>query len=442
MKQNNRLFLWFILGIGSELQVLFSLSITELLLLVMTPFLLFTEISHMRRNGVISFFWMSVLLFCGCIMSLLVNHSESYQVIRGVSITSIMVCAVVVSHYMLRKDPDGLKWFFIGNMISGLLCIFIFQRSVEVYMAKGADVDSLMSGVLFWVDRLSLVLLAPVRAFYLKIPLVYSVIAPIFLAFFSILTTASGRAASLSFFGASAIVMIGRKKRKSMMSLGRHFMLFFFASIVGIFVVKAAYQWAAMNNYLGEAARTKYEIQTAGGNGIVQLIIGGRADAFIGLLAIADSPIFGKGYWARDKKEDYTAIFLSRYGNREDYENYKARMAYYHKKGRVYDYGIPCHSHITSFWLWYGLPGLLFWLYVIFVIFRYLRKDVAAVPHWYYWLAAGAPALMWHIFFSPFHDRVALPLLVVGMLMARAVRLGKYQLPWKMIQEIEEAERC
>ena len=59
----------------------------------------------------------------------------------------------------------------------------------------------------------------------------------------------------------------------------------------------------------------------------------------------------------------------------------------------------------------------------------------------FYWLAAGVPGLMWHMLFSPFHSRVELPLYVVGMLIARAVRLGKYQLPYAMIREIEEVER-
>ena len=102
---------------------------------------------------------------------------------------------------------------------------------------------------------------------------------------------------------------------------------------------------------------------------------------------------------------------------------------------------IACHSHITSFWVWYGFPGLIFWLYVIYVMFRFLRHDVAAVPQWYYWLAASVPGNMWHIFFSPFNSRIGFPLMIIGMLLARAVRFGKFKLPIEMIREIEESER-
>lgn len=431
--------LWFLLGLGSQLQVVFSLSISEVLVSIVAPFLLVSEIPHMRRSGVMPFFRMSVLLFCGCVASLVANHAEFYQVIRGVSITGIIVCAVIVGHHMLRKDPDGVKWYFIGLMVSGFICIFVFQRVGEVAMSGGTDVDLIVSGPLFWIQRLGLLLTTPILAFYLKMPLAYSVAAPLFLGFFSILTSSSGRAASLAFFGSAALVLTGRKKRRSMVALGRHIVLFLLVAIVAVFVLKVAYQWAVLNNHLGEAAREKYERQTAAGSSIIKLLIGGRADAFVGLLAIADAPILGKGYWALDR-EGYYEEFLMRYGIEEDYIQYSRDREWRMKVGAGYRL-IKCHSHITSFWLWYGLPGLLFWIYVLYVIFRYLKSDVAAIPQWFYWLAATVPGLMWHIFFSPFNNRIGLPLYVIGMLMARAVRLGKYQLPWKMIQEIEEAER-
>lgn len=432
--------LWFVLGLGIQLQVLFSLSISEILVLLMAPFLVFSEIPHMKRYGVMPFFWMTVFLFCGCVISLIANHAVFHQAIRGVSVTGIIVCAVIVSHYLLRNNPEGLKWFFIGALLSGFISIFVFQRSVEVTEVGGSDVESIMSGKLFWIHRLSLLILTPLFAFYLRMPLVYSIGAPLSLALFSILTSSSGRAASLAFLGAAAVVVIGGKKTKSMSRLGKHFTILFCCAVVGIFLIKVVYQWAALNNYLGDEARTKYEQQTVGGTGIIQLLVGGRADAFIGLLAVADSPIVGKGYWAKDT-EGYREQFLGKYGTVEDYEYYKNYISYLMKNGLAFDRGIPCHSHITSFWLWFGLPGLLFWLYAIYVMFRFLRQDVAIIPQWFYWLAASVPGLMWHIFFSPFHDRIEFPLMVVAMLLARAIRLGRYQMPFDMISEIEKNER-
>ena len=433
-------FSWLLLGLGSQLQVVFSLSISEVLVLLAAPFLLMSEIPYMRKHGVMPFFNMTVLLFIGCIASLIVNNAEYYQVIRGVAITVILICTVVVGHYMIRVNPCGLKWYFIGVMLSNFVCIFVFQRSVEVTMAHGTDVSSIMSGPLFWIQRLGSVMITPIQAFYLKIPLAYSVLAPLFLAFFSILTTESGRSASLSFFAAATIVMLGRKKQRFMMIFERYFLVLFFIAIVCVFAIKTGYEWAALNDFLGEKARTKYEQQTAGGTGIVKLLIGGRADSFVGLLAAVDSPFLGKGYWASDT-EGYYEEFLAKYGSSEDYKTYIETMQYYARKGIAVNKMISCHSHITSFWVWYGLPGLLFWLYVIYVVYKFLRNDVHVVPQWFYWLVAGVPGFIWHVLFSPFNNRIGVPLYVIAMLMARAVRMGRYQLPFEMIREIEETER-
>ena len=440
MMQKRFSILWFIMGLGSMLQVVYSLSISEILVLILAPVLMFKELYHMRRLGVMPLFNVAVFLIIGCIASLIVNHAEFYQAIRGLSVTCIILSAVIVGHYMLRNNPQGLKWYFIGAMISGFVCIFVFQRSVEVTVAGGADVDAIMSGKIFWIQRLSTLVLTPLLAFYLRMPVAYCIGAPIFLGIFSILTSTSGRAASLGFLGAAAVVLIGGKKRNTMTRFGRHFALIFCCAVGGILLLKSMYQWAALNDYLGDEARTKYEQQTAGGTGIIQLIVGGRADSLMGLLAVADSPIFGKGYWARDT-EGYRAQFLAKYGTYEDYEHFNNYMEFLRNNGLELDLGIPCHSHIVSFWVWYGLPGLLFWIYVIYVIFRYIRQDVAIVPQWYYWLAAGVPGLLWHIFFSPFNNRIGLPLTIIAMLLTRAVRLGKYQLPYDMIKEIEDNER-
>ena len=75
------------------------------------------------------------------------------------------------------------------------------------------------------------------------------------------------------------------------------------------------------------------------------------------------------------------------------------------------------------------------------MLVRFLKDDAAVVPQWYGWLVCGIPGLMWHIFFSPFAERVTTALLLVACLMARAVRLGRFALPYEMMREIDELER-
>lgn len=429
---------WLLLGLGSQLQVLFSLSLSEVAVLVIAPFMMFSEIPHMKRTGAFYFFGLAGLLVLSCMSSLIYNHCAAFQVVRGLSVTCLIFLSIPIVHRLLRNDPEGVKWMFVGMTISLILCTFTFQKSVEV-MEAGGDSEAITSNTLYWVSRINSIICLPSMTMYLKLPIAYSVGATSFMAFFALFTTASGRSAALSALGAAAIVLVGRKKRRSIRKIGKYFVLYLSIAIVGIFVFKACYKHAAKSGMLGEKAYAKYFAQTKSGEGIVNLIVGGRASSFMGFLAIADSPILGKGYWAQDV-DGYNDEFIRRFGDPDDYSELQRNRAYAMAKGVYRDHLIECHSHITSFWLWYGFVGLCFWLYVMYVMFRYIRQDAYVIPQWFFWLAAGMPGMLWAILFSPFHGRIDIALYVCGMLFCRAVRLGRCQLPQKMIAQIEKVE--
>jgi hypothetical protein len=159
-------------------------------------------------------------------------------------------------------------------------------------------------------------------------------------------------------------------------------------------------------------------------------------ESFCGLIACADKPIVGFGPWARDE-EGYTREFLNKYGTFDDYIQFIKREEWNLEKGLEYGL-IPCHAYITQFWLWFGLFGLLFWVYVIFVLLRFLKQDCWVVPQWFFWLAAGIPGYFWGIFFSPWSDRVGGIVFVVACLMSRAIRLDRIDLPDYMEDEIRK----
>ena len=212
--------------------------------------------------------------------------------------------------------------------------------------------------------------------------------------------------------------------------------------MVGVMAMYVLYKTAASANWLGDAARVKYERQTHGGQGgIGRLILGGRGESFMGLLACRDKPIVGWGPWAIDKG-GYAEEFIERFGTFEDVMNLQRSRINAARSGMSLGGGmIPFHAYITQFWLWYGIFGLLFWVYVIFVLLRFLKQDVYAVPQWFAWLACSVPAMFWDIFFNPFADRFGVSLFIVACLMARAVRRGKFQLPYDMVEEINKIER-
>lgn len=434
----NKKFLWFLFGLGSQLQIVASLSITELFVYVAAVILAAREFHYMKRNGVMPFFNMSIALLVGGFISGIVNHAAFARMLRGMAVLCLLPCAIIVSHWMLRKDMANFKWSFIGGVFSGIISTFIFQNHFLVESGGGegrVDADIIMNGPLWLVGRIGdLVMLYP-KGWYMQCPLLISAFVPVFLAGFALLTSVSGRGTSVRSICSAALVFIGGKTRATIKRrICNHFWLICIIGIALISLFKNVYQYTASSGMLGEKARHKYEVQTKGDKSIGALLLGGRMQSFCGLMACVDKPIIGFGPWALDEN-GYAGEFLRRFGNVEDYDSYYKAI----QSGSL---GlIPCHAYITEFWCWYGIIGLVFWLYVIFLLVRYIKQDCFAVPQFYMWLAASVPAYFWDIFFNPFSARVSSMMFIVACLMVRAVRLGRHKLPFEMEREILMSER-
>ena len=433
---------WFLLGLGSQTQIVASLSFTELFVYLAAPFLFSREWPLIRRNGLGTFFALSVFLVLGCVVSCVMNHSPALSVLRGMAVVMLFPCSIIVMHWMLRKDMAGFKWYLVGTVLSLFMCTFLFRQANEAILAErigGDSVEAIMSGPLYWIRRLSAAVILPSRGWYLQCPFLYTIVAPVFMAIFSMVTSVSGRSAALCSFAMAAMVILGGKKRATIRNrVCRNFWIVMIVGICGVFFAKFAYSYAATHNWLGLEQQKKYEAQTSQGDSIVKLLLAGRGASFGGLLACVDKPIVGFGPWAEDRW-GYGARFLLEYGSPEDWAaQIRVERMVSECGGRVM---FMAHSYITNFWLWFGLPGLIIWIYVSFVFIRYLKQDCWAVPQWFCWLAAGIPGYFWAMCFSAYGgDRVGNVLFIVACLLVRAVRKGRFQLPYDMEREMLKYE--
>ena len=82
---------------------------------------------------------------------------------------------------------------------------------------------------------------------------------------------------------------------------------------------------------------------------------------------------------------------------------------------------IPAHSHIVGFWLWYGIAGLILWIYVLYIIGEFFRKYIDVLPQWYGIFATMIPAFLWEILFSPLSQRIQTAAFLCAILFARSV---------------------
>ena len=321
--------------------------------------MVFHEWPYMKRNRVLTLFWLAAATVVGCVIASFVNHTGWWAMLRGMAVTVIMTCSIVVGHWLLRRNMNGFKWMLLGVALSGIISTFYFMKSVEVSQMGGlgakVTAEDIMSGPIFWISRIRPFAMLIPTGWYLQCPIVVSALIPVAFGLFAILSTASGRSAALSALAAAALVLVGGKRQRTIMRVCRNFWKLMLVSVVAVFLAKNLYSLAASSGWLGEKSRLKYEKQTQGDTSMMRLLLGGRMESFCGLIACVDQPIVGFGPWAIDR-DGYTSEFLRRYGTYEDYENIRRMEA--DARERSQQSLIPCHAYITEFWLWYGIAGL------------------------------------------------------------------------------------
>ena len=67
--KNKKILAWFLFGLGSQLQIVASLSFTELFVFIAAPFIFLREKDYMRRNGIMPFWGLSMMVVVGCVVA-------------------------------------------------------------------------------------------------------------------------------------------------------------------------------------------------------------------------------------------------------------------------------------------------------------------------------------------------------------------------------------
>ena len=437
----NHTSLWlFLFGMFSMTQfgVIGHIGISEFVCFLAAPIVFANHYSLFKRDGFLPVIYLAFSACLGCIVSSWYNATHFALFARGFASAYSLFAIPVVLYSLLRNNLQGLKWIFIGIAISLIVNVFIFQTGFELSGYAGGEVSSntvsqIMGGTLFWLTRVSAWLVIPVYGWYLKAPLLYLLVAPVAMSVHTVITTESGRSALITAVGTFVLILIGRKNIRTMLTVQRCFVIIVAIGILGAFAMKSGYVYLASNGYLNEKATKKYHDQSRKGTGMLDMLIGGRVGFFAGLGACADNPIFGYGPWARDTKEYYRE-FLMKYGDSEDYERYEKAQLENMLRGGFYSL-MPSHSHIVGFWISYGILGLPFWLYILWCMIRHFRRNMAAIPHWYGYFAYYLPLNLWHVFFSPYGNRIEDCVFVTCLCLANAVRVGKVSLPFEMHDE-------
>ena len=141
---------------------------------------------------------------------------------------------------------------------------------------------------------------------------------------------------------------------------------------------------------VGEGAQGKNRAQKYSRGGI---ILGARPEILVSSQAAMESPIIGHGSWAKDPK--YVEMLYDMQVengikmNRGELQEAIAGV-------------IPAHSYLMQAWVWAGILGAIFWVYVLWMVCKAIIKIAILLPPLaplYVWLLVS---FIWAIMFSPF----------------------------------------
>lgn len=438
----------FLIGLGAQTQIhiIGSIGISEFPIYLVAPFVFIRDFAKIRRCGFLPWIMLALCVCGGCIISSYANGAPAIFFLKGFATAySIFAIGVVFFHF-LYDDLMSFRWFLFGSIISGVVCVFVFQpetylTSAEGFAQGGEAVERVVSYPLFWSRQISAFSRLPINFCYLNVPSIYSWGVPVLSGLVALLfSDSSGRAAFITSMLGAIVILVGGRARRTIRRFGQCLVVICICCFMAIVLLKIGYSSAASSGLLGEKAQEKYEKQSATGRGLLNLLMAGRKEFFVSLMAVKDKPILGFGPKAEDT-EGYMERFLRDYGSQEDIDNYMRDVAATIRLHRMVYRVIPTHSHVGAFWVYYGIAGLLYWVYVLCLIWKYFRCYAHAIPQYFGYLALSFSGMLWSIFFNPYGFRFAGVLPIVCALFAKAVYYGKVSLSPQMMDEIVKVER-
>jgi len=359
-----------------------DLPVGEVLLLCAMPLLIAFGVKRAFRENLRTVYVLMALWLLGLIVADVYNDTSIVDRMRGMALIVFFGLDLVALCILLGRNERRKLWFFVGVTIGALASVKLQpSEASDAYPWKFGYAWGTMQAVIliccFFYSRrryvegaICIVALIVVNLlFNFRSPVLYLLITLVLV--FPVIPERIGRLQILPGGMTARVVTL------AILSIGAAG----FASTLVDFVTHAG--------YIDAESQAKNESQSQSGN----LLLGGRPEFVIGLRAALDSPIIGHGSWAHDMK--YFEML-------NDMEIEEGVIPEQGDPDAEADGLIPGHSHIVTAWVWAGILGLIFWIYLIWMIFKGVVQVTILKPALaplYMWMMLGT---VWDIFFSPF----------------------------------------
>jgi hypothetical protein len=387
----------------TQVKLIGYIGITELFFFALAPIVFFRNRRLLISHGFRTVLYLVVLWGGSALVTDWIRGNTIENLLKGVAVPYAIFSGIVCLHALLWDDVERFKWAVVGFSVSVLLSTYVlpYGTSASVAQEQGVDAVSAAKGYkLYAVMMANAFLLLPVQTLYLKLPQFLNVGLTTFVSLFSLLE--GGRSAFLVKFSSVWVMWIGGKKAASMRRIARNY----FPILLSLLIVgggaAAVYKVLVTKGYMGETEFEKYEEQSESRIGLLS----GRIEFLPALMAIRDSPLIGHGSWPLDVK-GYSLRAQELVGGDEALK--KAESNYYRGMFRW----IPCHSYVWQAWVWHGLLGGVFWIYVFFFVFvKTFLRYLSVFPALFGYLAIQLPSEFWNVWFSPLGQRVEKAMLI------------------------------
>ena len=417
----------------TQVNIIGYIGLSELIMLIFAPFVFFRNQSLLKQHGFTLVLTFAILWIISAVITDCYRQTAFSDAIKGVATPYAIFSGIVCSHALLWDNINRFKWAVGGFVVSLVLSTYVLPYGANVGYGERMGLDGLEGArdyKLFAVTMLTAFLTFPVKAFYNKIPTFISIILLSIVAIFSLFE--GGRSAFLVATLSVVVVCVAGKKVVMMKAITRYFWIICCVLLTTTFLVGRVYKYTARNGLLGEGEQKKYEEHSAARVGLLS----GRLTLLSSALAIIDSPLIGHGSWPKDKNA-YNLKAVELGGSDRDILILKSAYA----EGRIG--WISTHAYIGTAWVWNGLAGGVFWIYVFFyVFFRTFKNFMATVPEAFGYFAILLPSEFWNVWFSPLGQRVERACLITMCLLAIWVGKNKYNFPYNRLYSNRNVDAC
>lgn len=400
MNRRNLKLLAFILGIFSLTPIRFVavFSISEVLMFLFFPYLLFRihsiigDRKRIRWTLLLFILWIIAAFF-----SDFVNESSMTQFLKGGVRQIFQFNCFLFAFWIFKKENyiELFKYFSVGTVISSFLSVYYFQNlAFDSYeLSERTSYGSYVYIVLI------------INLFYFRKYPRFVILSNFLYATGHLFAGDGSRSSFLVGFMSTFIILfsmvytrwsfngeqMSQKVRKQIPFLLVLIVLSGYSS-------KMLYEYLVLNSYMNEEAITKYEKQANSKMGFN--ILSGRMEPVAAALAIADAPLFGHGTSASDEA-GYMIKAAEITGAPMD-----EIIRYYDLRRAEGTSLIPTHSHITTAWVYHGILGMLFWMYIFIIIVKFMFKYLFVYPEYSLYLIMFCIGRIWMLWFSPTQDMV------------------------------------